>query len=280
VPQRTLANRTLGEDGKRQVNGQASQVSVGGVVTSNQDSTDRAVPDAYTVSARGTSVLVHSPPVLDTDDPAVIKPPPVGTPVTVTADLRDPVPTVPVTPPTPPSGCSAPAPPLPSPPAPPTKELFEVTRTNTGAPLQAVEVETVVEAVCARPAPQPAQVLLSGDDVRLGGSDFLLDADLSLNTTLLTPGAPFVASVRADALDTAGNPTPPSALTGVFGDRGIKGADDKFTSQGDLKVFAASATATASASVSKASIRFERATTTAARKAGKRERRGERRARR
>ena len=72
VPIIQLHNRTYGEDGKRELKGTAAQVTFAGVVTdSRNDTTPSGPPDTYTVSVRGSSILVHSPP-----DPTGLAEPP------------------------------------------------------------------------------------------------------------------------------------------------------------------------------------------------------------
>ena len=87
VPVRDLANLTAAEDGKRRANGQAAAASFSGIVTFNRDSVDPAVRDVYTVSGRGTSILVHSP--LDITPGTANTPPPVGTILNVTVAISD-----------------------------------------------------------------------------------------------------------------------------------------------------------------------------------------------
>ncbi len=89
VPVRDLKNRTLAEDGKRQLKGNAAQATFAGVVTDNRDSVVAATPDTYTVSARGASILVHGPP----DPTALLEPPAIGKLVTTTVEIRNAAPT-------------------------------------------------------------------------------------------------------------------------------------------------------------------------------------------
>ena len=178
VPVRDLANRTAAEDGKRQLKGQVASVTFSGVVSFNRDSADGDITDVYTVSTRGASMLVHSP----VDATGTLKPPPVGSFISVTVEIKDTVAEAdPGTFPNPPppqvapavASCpgpgAAPAAPLPSPPVVTPKSLYEkaLTIQAPAADVDSGEIAGVVQAVC----PGTGELLLSADDLRESKAD-------------------------------------------------------------------------------------------------------------
>jgi hypothetical protein len=228
VPVRSLENRTFAEDGKRQLKADAAQATFAGIVTDNRDSTDPLVPDTYTVSARGASVLVHSPP--DATPTTVELPPAIGSLVTTTVEIRNLVPTPQPIDPSPDSPtCMPPPQGLPSPPVTFTKELHQTAIVVDPAPVAATEVETVIQRLC----PSPSEFLLSSDDVREGRTDVLL-TNGGIDISLLAPGQPAIGSVTI--VDDPGAPGTKTlgALIGVAGDLGAEGADDPEGGQGAL----------------------------------------------
>lgn len=229
VPVRTLNNRTFAEDGKRKLQGQATEATFGGIVTDLRDSTDPAVPDAYTVSARGASILIRAP--KDETPGTTERPPEIGTQVTTTVEIRnatgDPLPAVP---PGPVPAC-APEPDgaLPTPPVVPQKELVQKS-VSAGGAAESTEVETVIQRLCQ----SQAEMLISTDDIRQGKTDVSLGA-AAVDMSLLFPGQAVIASVTiVDDLSGPPGAKKLAAITGVAGDTGEVEADDETASQGSL----------------------------------------------
>ena len=192
VPIIQLHNRTYGEDGKRQLMGAATQATFSGVVTdSRNDTTPSGPPDTYTVSARGSSILVHSPP----DPTGLAEPPAIGKLVTTTVDIRDAAPTPLPSDPGPPPTCAPPSVPLPDPALTFPKGLHQVAPgsliVDPVSNIEATEVETVIQALCPG---TPGQFLLSSDDVREGKTDVEL-TNGGIDMTRLSAGTAVIASV-------------------------------------------------------------------------------------
>lgn len=232
VPVVQLANRTYSEDGKRQIKNTATQATFAGVVTDNRDSTDPGIPDTYTVSARGSSILVHSP----ADPTALETPPAIGKLVTTTVEIRNSGPTpMPNDPSLGSPTCPPSAMPLPDPALSFPKELHQI---STGSLVvdpapgaAATEIETVIQSLCPG---TPGELLLSSDDVREGKTDVLLQNG-GIDLAKLSTGSPMVASVTI--VDDVGPPGTKKlgAVTGVTSDAGEGGADSTSSAQGDLR---------------------------------------------
>jgi hypothetical protein len=226
VETETLANGTLAEAAKPAVKGNGHrQATVAGVVTFVDP--DPAAP-AYTLSARGVSLLVH------------VHPEPGGTPPTLpvlgaNAEVRveiaaAPAPaTAPAAPPAsvvtrPPEATTcAPSAAPPAPPA-PEEELWQQSFEADPTPFTYSDIEGIVEAVC----PATHQLLLSADDLRQAGADLTIAVPESIDTSAVAVG---------DSVTATANIEPGEALTlsGLAGDEQIKGADDPKAAQGDLK---------------------------------------------
>lgn len=158
VPIRALANGTLAEAGKRVKTKIAKGAELAGIVTFvNAD----PLPPAYTVSNKGTSVLVHVTP-----DPAGVLPelPALGAYVTVKAGLEE-------------------------------ARLTQRTLSGGGAPFTHVELEGIVAAVNL----ETAQLLISADDVRESGLDLTLAVPPEIDVASLVVGDSVLASADIGA---------------------------------------------------------------------------------
>jgi hypothetical protein len=243
VPIEPLVNGTFAETGKRSKKGKAKTASFSGTVTSVDPQAA-----AYTVSARGASVLVRVQP----GTPQAAQLPQLGALVTVGVTIAEPGPAAAAAPPaqtvTPPSETATPpavtgapptatatpgaAPQPPSCPAPaapilPAKlaaaQLWQTGLQVTGQASGPVDLEGIAQASC----PAPRQLLLSADDVREGAQDVTLaSADPGIDLSRVLPGQPIdvTATLAADGS---------YSITGLSGDQGRKGADDPSTGQGD-----------------------------------------------
>ena len=215
VPIIQLHNKTYGEDGKRELKGTAAQVTFAGVVTdSRNDTTASGPPDTYTVSVRGSSILVHSPP----DPTGLAEPPAIGKLVTTTVDIRDAAPTPLPSDPSPTPTCAPPALPLPDPPLTFPKELHQVAPgsliVDPVSNVAATEIETVIQTLCPG---TPGQFLLSSDDVREGKTDVEL-TNSGIDMTRLSAGTAVIASVSI--VDDVPPAKKLGAVTGVASDQG------------------------------------------------------------
>lgn len=213
-----LPNNTFVEE-ERERSGTAKQASIRGVVTHvDADPTD----PTYTLSGRGSSILVHVPaspapqlPSLGayaTAEVGIEKPPPAGE---APAEA-------PAAEPATPSAC-APDPALK--PAPEPKRIV-VQRELKAEPEPAtyVDLAGIVSAVC----PATSQLLLSADDLRAGGDDLLLAVPARLETDGLKPDESVVATATVEEDGTL-------TLAGLASDEGRKGAEASALAQGDLR---------------------------------------------
>lgn len=219
-----LGNSTFDElDRKR--SGAATAATIRGVVTYVDPAPDHPV---YTVSGRGSSLLVHAPAAEQPDLPQL------GAYVEVEvgiekADGQDgeagEAPEAETA--TPESegetvdSCAA-DPELETP-TPPTRQLVERKRKAEPEPASYVDLAGVVSAVC----PQSRELLISADDVREAGADLVLTVPKQLKTAKLTVGDSVLATAELGADGTL-------TLAGLAGDEGAKGAADDSTAQGDL----------------------------------------------
>jgi hypothetical protein len=158
VPIRALANGTLAEAGTRHRTGDAAEAELSGIVSFA--GTDPAAP-AYTISNRGSSVLVHVPP-----DPAGALPPlPVlGAYATATVAIEAGV-------------------------------LRQRQLSSGGAPFTHVEIEGIVAAVEA----ETAKLLVSTDDVRESGQDVAVSVPPGIDFASLTVGDSVLAGADIGA---------------------------------------------------------------------------------
>lgn len=245
VPIRALANGTLAEAGKRVKTGAAARTKLAGIVT--YVGADPAAP-AYTLSNRGTSLLVHLRP-----DPSGALPPlpTLGAYGSVAVDVEAaraaavstaeaeappaadpaPVPEVPVVPPAPaevpPSAPTAACTPDPAVPAPtqaaPEGVLWQRSIAAAGAPFTHADFEGIVAAVC----PATSQLLVSADDIGEAGHDLLFAVPAGIDTSGILAGDSVLLSAEIAADGSL-------SLTGLASDERTKGADDANATQGDL----------------------------------------------
>lgn len=214
-----LPNNTFAEE-ERERSGTAKQASIRGVVT--HVDADPADP-TYTLSGRGSSILVHVPPSPAPQLPAL------GAYATVGVGIEKPSPTAeapppgaPMAEPVPPATC-APAPTLK--PAPEPKRIVVQRKLETEPePATYVDLAGIVSALC----PETGQLLLSADDLRVGEDDLLLTVPSSIRTNKLKPGDSVVATATVEEDGTL-------TLAGLAGDEGRKGAEATAAAQGDLK---------------------------------------------
>jgi hypothetical protein len=211
-----LPNNTFAE-GEREQAGTATKASFTGVVTYvDPDPLD----PAYTVSGRGSSLLVHADPAALATLPAL------GAYAKVTAAI-EPTPTAPET--TPPAELTEPPPPcapdptLKAPDAPTTRLVQSKLELETTEPATYVDLAGVVTGLC----PPTGQVLLSADDMREGGADLTLTAPTKIKTSGLKIGQSLLATAEVSADGTL-------TLAGLASDEGLKGAEDEKAAQGDL----------------------------------------------
>jgi len=211
-----LPNNTFAE-ASREKAGAAAGASFSGVVTWVDP--DPADP-AYTVSGRGSSLLVHADPANLAGLPALGAYAKVGVAIEPLPAPAEPAPTL-VPPPTPPS--CAPDPSLALPPAPATRLVETKLELEASDPATYVDLAGVVTALC----PASGQVLVSADDLRESGADLTLTVPAKIKTAKLKLGDSLLATAEVDA---AGALT----LAGLASDEGLKGAADQHSAQGDL----------------------------------------------
>lgn len=221
-----LPNSTFLEQ-RRSSGGSATGASLSGVVT--HVDADPAEP-AYTVSGRGSSILVHVDPA-----PAPELPVP-GAYVKVGVRIE------PMSPPAPPAPEPVPPPPLPAaepmpyvpapacvadsalrPPPRPAKVLTQSSIEAEPEPATYFDLAGIVSAIC----PESGELLLSADDLRESGADISLLVPAEFKLAKLKVGDSFLATATLgeDGLLT---------LAGLASDEGSKGAEDVNSAQGDL----------------------------------------------
>lgn len=212
-----LENNTFAEN-EREKTGTVARASARGIVTYVDP--DPADP-AYTLSGRGSSILVHLSPA---PEPAL---PELGAYATVAMGFessppaQEAIPSEPV-PSEPPPTC-LPDPALKPPPA-PTRIAVQRTVKTEPEPATYFDLSGVLSGVC----PETGQLLLSADDLRSSEADLLLVVPASMKTADLKVGDSLVATatVGEDGALT---------LAGLAGDEGRKGAEDAALAQGDLR---------------------------------------------
>lgn len=218
-----LPNNTFAEE-VREKAGAATKASFTGVVTYvDPDPLD----PAYTVSGRGSSLLVHADPATLATLPAlgayakvavaIAKGPP---PEPAPAALPSGEPEVPP-PPSPPACTPSPALGAADPPA---AHLVQTKlEVETTDPATYVDLAGVVTALC----PSTGQVLLSADDMRESGADLTLTVPAKIKTAGLKLGQSLLATAEVAEDGTL-------TLAGLASDEGLKGAEDEKAAQGDL----------------------------------------------
>jgi hypothetical protein len=157
APLRRLANGTFAEEGDlEEEKKEASQATFRGVVTYTHP--DPVAP-AYTVSGRGSSLLIHLDP-----DPTGAMPelPPIGTYVTVTASFDSSL----------------------------RQEKIE---TEPGPPSTYLDLAGIVKEVLP-----DGHLLLSSDDSREGEADLTLTVPKEIDTTKLKPGDSYLATAEVE----------------------------------------------------------------------------------
>lgn len=139
----------------------------------------------YTVSALGTSLLVHMPPPAD---PSAVPPPPppVGTLTTVDVTIQ----------PVPAPDPAAP-PPDPATPPPPTEQLLEVKRQDGDPASGDLDLEAIVRD--PDPAhPDPTQLIVSADDAGESTATLSLHVPPKMDVSKLAPGTVIIATVKRE----------------------------------------------------------------------------------
>jgi hypothetical protein len=210
-----LPNNTFAE-GEREKAGTATKSSFTGVVTYvDPDPLD----PVYTVSGRGSSLLVHA-------DPAALATLPALGAYAKVAVTIEPAPSAPeATPPAeilPPPPC-APDPALKAPAASTTRLVQRKLEVETTEPATYMDLAGVVTALC----PATGQLLLSADDMRESGTDLTLTVPVKIKTAGLKLGQSLLATAEVAEDGTL-------TLAGLASDEGLKGAEDEKAAQGDL----------------------------------------------
>jgi hypothetical protein len=218
-----LANGTFAEaDDPKEEKAAATEATFRGAVTYTDP--DPVAP-AYTVSGRGSSLLVHLDP-----DPTGAAPnlPPIGTYVIVTAAIEKPHP---------PAAGEAEAPSEAEPtcareptlPPPATFDPVAVLvqreiEVEDDPPSSYLDLSSMLTALC----PDSGQLLLSADDAGESGGQLTLDVPAAIATAKLRLDGSFLATATVEE---DGSLT----LSGLASDEQTRGADDSSSAQGDLK---------------------------------------------
>lgn len=223
-----LANGTLAEAAKPTVEGNGKhRATVAGVVTFVDP--DPAEP-AYSVSARGVSLLVHVHPEPSGTLPSL---PVLGANAEVKVEIAGAPPSapVPVAPPAsvvtrPPAAttCLPSAADPPPPPPAPEEELWQQSFEAEPTPFTYSDIEGIVEAIC----PATHELLLSADDLRQSGADLTIAVPEGIDTSRLKIGDSAAATANIGPGETF-------TLSGLASDEQAKGADDAKAAQGDLR---------------------------------------------
>ncbi|HEY5814961.1 MAG TPA: hypothetical protein VIS95_01315 [Solirubrobacterales bacterium] len=196
VPVRRLANGTFAEAGKvERERKRATQVEFRGAVTFADP--DPAAP-AYTVSGRGSSLLVHALP-----DPAGAAPtlPAIGSYVTVKAQVEAPA-----------VGEDAP------------RLVQRELELEPGPPSVYLDLAGILREVVA----DSSQLSLSADGSGEGEGTLTLRLPPAIDVTRLEPGDSYLATATVE-------PDGSLTIAGVASDEHTKGAEDATTAQGDLR---------------------------------------------
>jgi hypothetical protein len=159
VPIRSLANGTLAEAGVRHRTGAKKRTTLAGIVT--YVGADPAAP-AYTVSNRGTSLLVHIQPEASGALPPL---PALGAYATVTAGLD------------------------------PAGLLWQQQLSGGGAPFTHADFEGIVAAV----EPETAHLLISADDRAESGQNLTFSVPAGIDPSALAAGESVLASADIGA---------------------------------------------------------------------------------
>jgi hypothetical protein len=135
----------------------------------------------YTVSALGTSLLVHMPAPAD---PSALPPPPpaVGTLTTVDVTIQP-----------------APAPaPDPATPTPPTQQLVEAKRTDGDPASGDLDLEAIVQKPDPAQPADPTRLIVSADDAGESAATLSLRVPPKMDVSKLTPNTVIVATVKRE----------------------------------------------------------------------------------
>lgn len=212
-----LDNNTFAEE-EREKAGSAKQASLRGVVTYVDP--DPADP-VYTLSGRGSSILIHLPP---TSEPQL---PELGAYATVGVGIEKPEDEA-ASPAPEPTGSEAAESCAPDPALKPAAEsqriVIQRTLETEPEPATYFDLAGIVTAVC----PETKQLLISADDRRASEDDLLLNVPAGIQIGKLKLGESIVATATVEE-DGA------LTLAGLASDEGKKGAEAAASAQGDLK---------------------------------------------
>lgn len=214
-----LANNTFAEE-EREPSGSAPRAELRGVVTYVDP--DPADP-VYTLSGRGSSILVHLPPSPTPELPAL------GAYATAEVGIEKPAPVAepaaPGSEPSEPEAAETCVPDEALKPAPEPKRIVVQRSLETEPePATYFDLAGLVSAVC----PGTKQLLVSADDLRASEDDLLLAVPAGIQTGKLKPGESIVATATVEEDGTL-------TLAGLASDEGMKGAEAAALAQGDLK---------------------------------------------
>jgi hypothetical protein len=213
-----LTNNTFAEE-ERERSGSAPTAELRGVVTYVTSDPERPV---YTLSGRGSSILVHLPSSSAPGSPAL------GTYATVKVRIEKPAteePAIPEAQPPVPEAAEACAPDPALKPAPkPKRIVVQQTIKTEPEPATYFDLAGVVSAVC----PATKQLLISADDLRSSEDDLLIAVPDQIKTGKLKVGESIVATATVEEDGTL-------TLAGLASDEGQKGAEAAASAQGDLK---------------------------------------------
>jgi hypothetical protein len=215
-----LANNTFGE-ASRERSGGSRRAEFKGVVTFVDP--DPLGP-SYTVSGRGSSILVHAAPGTESQLPVL------GAYATVSAQIEKPAPVEAQPPaPVPPAGPLPVAPTCTADPSlqpPPEPAMTTVQRSLKVEPEPAtyLDLAGILTAVC----PATAQIAISADDLRESDKDIVLSVPGRFKTAGFELGDSIVATATIGEDGTL-------TLAGLASDERMQGAEDAGSAQGDLK---------------------------------------------
>ncbi|MGB7684718.1 MAG: hypothetical protein WBL45_02950 [Solirubrobacterales bacterium] len=215
-----LANNTFGE-ASRERSGGSRRAEFRGVVTFVDP--DPLGP-SYTVSGRGSSILVHAAPGTEAQLPAL------GAYATVSAQIEKPASTEaqPLVPPTdpaaPPIAPTCAADPALKPPPEPAMIAAQRSLEVEPEPATYLDLAGILTAIC----PTTGQIAISADDLRESGKDLVLSLPGRLKTTGFELGDSIVATATIGEDGTL-------TLAGLASDERTQGAEDTGSAQGDLK---------------------------------------------
>jgi hypothetical protein len=224
-----LANGTFEEAERPKTVGKAGIATLRGVVTFVDP--DPAAP-AYTISGRGSSILVRVRPDQSGAAPSL---PAINSYATVTASIARETASSPP-PPAPPAATEAadagPVAPTcaPEPGRPPLRsfrpaaDLWQQKVEVEVEPATYLDLAGMVAALC----PATGQVLLSADDTGVSAHDLVLTAGPKIEISKLRVGDSLLATATVE-------PDGSLTLVGLASDEQMKGADDAKSAQGDLR---------------------------------------------